>query len=190
MNHETGNMLSCMWCGFPRYRPGASEGQSRQSLQQVNREETTAPVLSIIRGLIAGSGSFLAAHRITFSLQHARLHAAKLGCEAAKRAKCQNAEQCHQVLDVNSWALLESVVTQRPPRFPPPSSDISIFFFFFSREGEIPCLSKCCSSMPQVCGWEINWTRAEREKKKREEKCTCFGTEHFTAFLISAFSQT
>lgn len=135
-------------CGFPHYRPGAGKGQSRQSLQHVSREETTAPVLSPIRGLIAGSGSFLAAHRITFSCQHARLLAAKLGWEAAKRTKHQNAEQCCQVLDVNSQALLEWVATQRSPRFPPPSPGIAMWVF--SREGNallIQVLFICASSM-------------------------------------------
>lgn len=38
-------------------------------------------------------------------------------------------------------------------------------FLSFSAEREIPGLSKCCSSMPQVCGWERNWTKHKANKR-------------------------
>lgn len=79
------------------------------------------------------------------------------GSQVRETPKCW---QYHQILHVISWALLESVVTQRLPWFSAPSSDISIFF---------SCLSKCCSSLPQVCGWERNWTK--HKAKKRGKMC-------------------
>lgn len=59
-----------------------------------------------------------------------------------------------------------------------------LFFFFFSREGNIyPSAAHPC--LKYVAGKEIELSI----KQIGEEKCTCFGAEHFPASLISAFSQ-
>lgn len=78
-------------------------------------------------------------------------------CRAERQPSTGNAKMLTVPPDPGCYFLgsIEPVVTQRlsdslylPQTLPS--------FFSFSAEREISCLSECCSSLPQVCGWEIN----------------------------------
>lgn len=135
MNNKAGNMLSCVWVawfGFPCYQPGAGKGQGRQSLQHVSREETTALVLSIIRCLITSSGSFQAAHRITFSLQHCMLQS-----WAGRQLSKWNTKMLSSATGYSSLGSPGASCNTKTTSIPSTFLRHFQVGFFFSREGNI-----------------------------------------------------
>lgn len=137
MEKEAGNMLSCMraaWCVFPHQQPGAREGQNRQSLHMLRGGKNSPCFVHGLRSV--GSGSFLAAHSITFSLQLLPLCAAKPGWEAAKWGKHQNADSATRswmLFPGLSWASCNTKTVLILFTF----LRHFLFFFFFSWEGNI-----------------------------------------------------